>query len=320
MSNNHFDWSEIAFESKKPLRDLNAIFIAAPRELSPARFTQIVKTYLPKSNIILGIAKEEFIDGFEDQPQFKTLQQTVVQPIIDKVNNSTSAHKITTVSYLQRELVTILEKLKPSCTLFVNGSWKFSFHTLPVYYHLVNNKIAYDLISPFTDSDEAKVYEQQATKQIKTTVPKATISEAHMIKVAQDVSKQSFDYGFQTGVVLGKKTGKGYEYIEQGFNKVLPYQTYALHYGSTREIHFSPSQDLNHYDTIHAEMDLLVKLQRSGVSLKNTTLFINLLPCPNCARTLSTTGISEFVYQIDHSNGYALDLLEKSGKTVRRIV
>lgn len=320
MKSSHVDWSDIAYESKKPLRDLKAIFIAAPREISTARFTQIIKTYLPQANIILGISKEPYIDGFEGQPQFSTLQQSSIQLIIDKVNTSSSKHTITTVSYLQRELIQILEKLKPRYTLFVNGSWKFSFHTLPVYYHLVNNKIAYELISPFVSTDEAQAYEARVEKDMKLSLPKSFVDEKEVLDFAQTVAKQSFDYGFQTGVVLAGKSTKGYGYIEHGFNKVVPYQAYALHHGSSREIHFSPSQDLNHYDTIHAEMDLLVKLQRSGVALKNTALFINLLPCPNCARTLSTTDISEIVYQIDHSNGYALDLLEKSGKTVRRIV
>jgi hypothetical protein len=35
---------------------------------------------------------------------------------------------------------------------------------------------------------------------------------------------------------------------------------------------------------------------------------------------LSETDIEEFVYSIDHSEGYAIKLLEAAGKKVRRIV
>ncbi len=75
-----FDWSNLAFASKKPLRDLAAIFIAAPREISAERFAQLVKEYLPKGNIVLGLAKEKFIDGFDCQPQFRTLQMNPAAP------------------------------------------------------------------------------------------------------------------------------------------------------------------------------------------------------------------------------------------------
>jgi len=35
---------------------------------------------------------------------------------------------------------------------------------------------------------------------------------------------------------------------------------------------------------------------------------------------LSQTDIAEFVYQEDHSDGYAIKMLELAGKKVRRIV
>jgi deoxycytidylate deaminase len=44
------------------------------------------------------------------------------------------------------------------------------------------------------------------------------------------------------------------------------------------------------------------------------------MPCPACARMLSQTDIEEFVYSIDHSEGYAVKMLEAAGKKVRRIV
>ncbi len=320
MNSNDYDWSDLAFESKKPLSGLKATFIAAPREISAARFTQLVKEYLPTGNIILGIAKEPYIDDFTDQPQFKTLKQSDIQSVVDKVNSSASPHKITILRYFQRDLISIIEKIKPNQAIFINGSWHYSFHTLPIYYALTNHHIPYALVSPFIDESEARLYENIISKQIKLPNQTLFTDEQQIMDAVNVVAKSSFDYGFQTGVVLARKTKNGYEFITSSRNRVLPYQTYAMHHGASREINFSPPNDLNHYDTIHAEMEMLVKAQKEKIDLKGTTLFINLMPCPTCARVLCTTDIDEYAYVNDHSNGYAVGLFQKCGKKVKRII
>ena len=83
--------------------------------------------------------------------------------------------------------------------------------------------------------------------------------------------------------------------------------------------HVTVVHDINYYDTIHAEMYLLIKALEQKVDLGSTTLFINLLPCATCARTLSQTDIAEVVYVNNHSDGYATKLLQDSGKTVRQV-
>lgn len=320
MNTYDFDWSDLAFGSKKPLNELRATFIAAPRELSAARFTELVKTYLPHGNILLGIAKEPFVDGFDGQPQFKTLQLKTVAPIIDKVHRSSSPHKIYVINYLQRELPFMLRKLKIRRAVFINGSWHTSFHLTPTYYTLVNRQIPYELISPFTDETEAKAYAQRfATRELQPPSD-ALHTPEEMLKQAEAYAKLSFDHTFQTGVALGKKVKQKYKLLAATYNAVVPYQTYAMHYGASRETHFSPANDLNHYDTNHAEVALILQAQKQHIDLKNTTLFINLMPCPTCARMLSQSDISHFVYQHDHSDGYALKVLEAAGKHVERKV
>lgn len=318
MTSTAFDWSDLAFGSKKPIRDLRAIFIAAPRAISAARFVQLLKSYLPEGNIVVGIAKEEYIDGFNGQPQFKTLRREAIQPIIDKVNAAKPPHGIVTLEYFQRELPFVVEKLKFKKALFINGSWKHLFHSRPEFYTLVNRHIPYQLISPFTSETEALEYTQQY--DVPFEHPRGIFNEIEMLAHADNAAAHSFDYGFQTGVALGKKTGDGYDYITSSFNKVVPYQTYALHYGASRETNFSPMHDLNHYDAIHAEVGLLVAAQKQNLDLADTTVFINLLPCPSCARMFIETDIAEFIYREDHSEGYAIKMLELAGKKVRRVV
>jgi len=313
----NLDWSELAFGSKKPINSLKAVFIAAPRELSAKRFTQLVKTYLPQGNIVLGLAKEPFVVGLEDQIQFKMLQQSAVQAIINKVNAASPNHKIYTITYFQRELVFILEKLSFKKVVFINGSWRQPFHTLPPFFVLASKRVDYELTSPFTDEAEAIGYAKEYGQ--KPPEPKGLFGASDMMQLAGQAAKRSFDNGFQTGVTLGRKKGAAYEFIAWAFNTVVPYQTYAWHFGAAREKHFAPMHDTNYYDTVHAEVALIIQAQKRGLDLHGTTLFINLLPCPHCSRMFTQTDIAEFVYIHDHSGGYGFNLLTQSGKKVTRM-
>jgi len=316
-----FDWNELAFASKKPLKELKATFIAAPRELSKPRFKQLVKELLPSGNLLLGIAKEDYVLGFEDQPQFKTLRQKEVQKIINSVNQSKSQHKIYTLHYFQRELVPIVSKIACKRVVFINGSWQYTFHNSAIFYELTSLQIPFKLVSAFVDETDAKAYE----KKVKSAFPpakntKSTFVEAGLLDIADTTAKRSFDYSFQTGAVLAKKAGRSYRLLATSYNKVVPFETYAMLYGASREVNFSPPHDLNHYDTVHAEVELILMALRDRIDLAGTSLFINLLPCPTCARMLCDTAIAEVVYRNDHSDGYAVKLLEKAGKKVRRVV
>ena len=314
----NFDWNDLAFGSKKPLNELNAIFIAAPREMSTKRLNQIVKTYLPQGNIVLGVAKEDYVLGLEDQPQFKMLQLADAEKLAAKVNAARLPHKIATLSYFQRDFKYILQKLDFKQVLLVTGSWKHVFHSLPAYYVLATRKTPFEMISPFASEQEAYEYETSVP------LPELPIGEQfttkQMLELAHKASLGSYDNGFQTGVTLGRKKGSKYELLAATFNRVVPFQTYAWHYGASREQNFSPMHDLNHYDTVHAEVELIIKAQKEKLDLHGTTLFINLLPCPMCARMFTETDIAEFVYREDHSDGYGATMLQKAGKKVTRIV
>ena len=320
----NFDWSQLAFASKKPLRELQATFIAAPRELSAKRFGQLVKEYLPQGNIVLGLAKEPYVDGLEDQPQFRMLGDQTVQPVIDKVAASATKHKVYSLSYLQRELPYILEKVAFRQVLLVNGSWHHSFHLSPSYYVLASQRTPFTYISPFVDEAEAQAFEATLTKEITASLPPlptSPIGDQAMLELANAMGKQSYDYTTQTGVALAKPAagGKSYRLVATAYSRVVPYQTYAWHHGSSREQHFSPPNDLNFYDTNHAEVNLLLAAVRQGIKLADTSLFINLLPCPTCGRMLAQTDITEVVYHLDHSDGYTFGVLEAAGKKIRRI-
>lgn len=169
------------------------IFIAAPRELSARRFTEIVKHYLPKGNIVLGISEEEYVVGFEDQPHFKMLSQETVQPTIDKVAQSSSPNKIYTLTYSQNDLTSVVAHLSEGQrVLLVNGSWKYAFHNLPAYQVLTENNVPIKFISPFVDVDEAKAYDESRKPFVELPERGALLTEQQMFQAAEDASHQSY--------------------------------------------------------------------------------------------------------------------------------
>jgi tRNA(Arg) A34 adenosine deaminase TadA len=323
-----FDWADLAFASKKPVNQLNATFIVAPRELSVTRIKQLLKQYLPQGHLVLGISKEDHVLGLENQPAFRMLQISIIDIYKRKLNTTTTGPKLYTLTYSQRDLPYLLDKLDFQKIVLINGSWYRAFHLRPEYYKIAERHLPYEMISPFADESEAKAYattHQPPAPKLPTSPQTAT----QMLALANAAAVQSFDSaGFQIGVALGRRITPAagqtaeplYQPLATTFNPVVPYQTYAMHHGASRERHFSPMNDLNHYDTNHAEVELIIQAARTSLDLRGTTLFINLLPCPTCARMLSQTDIAEFIYTTDHSAGYAITMLEAAGKTIKRII
>jgi tRNA(Arg) A34 adenosine deaminase TadA len=314
-----FDWGELAFGSKKPVSQLRATFIMAPRTMSKKRLAQLIKTYLPQGNIVLGIAKEPYVAGLEGQPQFTMLTLEEALPIADKVNAAGLTQRIALLRYNQRDIAFLLEKLDFARVVLVNGSWYRAFHLRPEFYTLTTRGIPFEKVSPFVAETEAKAY--PGTVKLSDIPTSGTFTAADMLALANRAGTHSYDSGgFQIGVSLGRKKGKAYELLATTHNTVVPYETYALHHGASREQNFSPTNDLNHYDTVHAEVAMVIKAGKEHIDLHDTTLFINLLPCPMCARMFTQTDIESFVYSQDHSSGYGLKMLERAGKHVTRMV
>lgn len=318
-----FDWGDLAFASKKPLRVLKATFIAAPREISAGRLTSLVKEYLKAGNVVLGISKEASVDGFDNQPQFKMLDAKLAKILSDKIAKAKIPHKLYLLSYSQRELQFILEKVPFERVILVNGSWKQSFHTTPSFYELAKHGQQPIFVSPFDNEAEAMQAADSYTRAITNNLALPSVgifTEQRLVQLAALSAKQSFDHTFQTGAALAKQSGEGYKLLLTAYNQIVPYETFAMHHGASREQFLSPPNDLNHYDTVHAEVQVVLSAGHKGIDLTDTTLFVNLLPCPVCSRILVLSGISEIVYQHDHSDGYAIRLLQKAGVTIRRLV
>lgn len=305
-------WGDFSDGDKQFFRGLKATFVLAPREMSQERVVQIVKSTLSKGPVLFGIAVEKYVNGFEGQRQFRTLDTTYVMQLAEKIALSSIPKKLYVLKYPQSEVNEVIRALRPRKAVVVRGSYLYAFHLSSTYALLEKRGIPFEYSSPFVDETEALRYLSE-NDNAKELLPTEGTKE-EMFDGVRLISKQSYDYSFQTGVVLAEKIRGKYRLIDAACNEVVPFQTYALHYGNAREIHHVEHQgNATHYDTIHAEMNLLVRSMQQQNDFKGKSLFINTMPCPNCARTLSKTGLKEVFYQNEHSSGYAKKLLERSG-------
>ena len=62
---------------------------------------------------------------------------------------------------------------------------------------------------------------------------------------------------------------------------------------------------------VHAEMNGILNYMGAGVDFNNSTLFVTLFPCPDCAKFLSQRGIKKVIYLSDKYNLTGKEFEEK---------
>lgn len=284
------------------------ILILGSRDISSKRIEQLTQQLISKRPVVWGCLAEEYISGLEDSPQFKTLSLTDLTHALKNIK-LTKNQQLDILQYSQEETVEIIKKILWSAVIGINGSWHRAFHYRDEYHALKKLHLPYKLVSSFVDETEARQYYEKIKPQLKSlkTLVGQKFSTDELLKLATQAGKNSFDYTFQTGAVLAKNG----RLLLWSHNAVVPYETYMLHAGASKEKQLTPPQDLNHFDTNHAEVELLLKALKQKLDLNDCTLYINLMPCPICARMLSRTSIKKIVCELNHSQGYGKKILRE---------
>lgn len=71
-------------------------------------------------------------------------------------------------------------------------------------------------------------------------------------------------------------------------------------------------------EVLHAELNCILKAAREGVSVRESTVYVTLSPCVQCAAMLAQSGVKRVVYEQLYRNTEGLDLLEKAGIVVEQ--
>jgi deoxycytidylate deaminase len=310
------DWNTISDKDKRRLKDKKKLtFLAGPIQMSQWRIRELISAYSP---LVFGSLKDEEIPGLEGSLQFQPLKESFLLQVLKRKVLRTQ--RLTFLKHFHKDTKYIIRELKPKKVLFMNGSWKGQIHYTSMYWEAVNRNIPVTLLSPFCSEQEAKRFERKMSIDITTFNKKMKkYSDSELLHIARKVRNASWDWIGQVGAVLAKN-GK---ILSVGFNRVLPYQAYQMHFGSLREKIFTPAQEMIETQmTNHAECEILEDVRRRKITLKGSTLYINLFPCPVCAKMLARSEISGIVYREDHNlgNDFGYKVLELSGKNIRRIV
>ncbi len=315
------EWETISDKNKSYLKNLKPIFILGGVRTTEKRLSFLVKNLIKQNkNVLIGVLKDKFINGFEGQEQFETQSFEDTKKIINKLETDFNK-KITILFYFQRNTKYILKDIDPSFVLIFNSSFKYAFHFTEIFYTLIKQKINYKLISPFFDKNEAlefdKYYKNILAKKAKKIQSfygkdKKDIDIKKLLLLEQSLS---FDHTFQTSLLFFQQN----KLIISAHNTIIPFSTHARHFGFLKEKNYSPPQDLNFYNTNHAEVNLLLKALENKFPLKNGEIYINLLPCPFCSRMLCKTGIKKVNFLYDHSNQYAQDLFKNCKIKIEKI-
>lgn len=78
--------------------------------------------------------------------------------------------------------------------------------------------------------------------------------------------------------------------IAIGYNGSPPGQPHCIDSGCIKDITHRCIR------TIHAEINVILMAARYGISTEGTTMYCTTVPCPNCAKLLTNSGIVKIVY------------------------
>lgn len=228
-----------------------------------------------------------FILGKSITQEFRPLQKDIraLEPeqIVDSIKALKLAKK---VEVLEAEG---LEKLELKSVIMPD---EVICHTIANRYFSKAN-VKFDSI--FLRWDSKKSLEPMPIKEDEI-VTKASLHKGLMAQAKKEGQK-SADWWRQVGAVITK----GKEVLLTGHNQHLPSEQQSNIDGDPRA-DFHKGEHIDKSTAIHAEAGLIAQAAKEGISLANTSIYVSTFPCPNCAKLIAGSGITELYFQ----DGYGM--------------
>lgn len=115
-------------------------------------------------------------------------------------------------------------------------------------------------------------------------------------EIAQTIAKRSYAKRKQVGAIAVKDRN----IIAFGYNGTV----------TGADNNCEDSNGETKPEVLHAELNLICKCAKSGISLDGATIYITLSPCLNCAKLILQCGIKEVIYTREHSNQDGVHFLD----------
>ena len=64
---------------------------------------------------------------------------------------------------------------------------------------------------------------------------------------------------------------------------------------------------------IHAEQNAIIQAAYSGVSIKDSVIYVSAQPCVLCAKMIINSGIKKIIFKGDYPDELAMSMLEEAG-------
>lgn len=128
------------------------------------------------------------------------------------------------------------------------------------------------------------------------------------ITVAKEAAKMSHAVRSKVGCVIVKD------------NNILSYGFNGMPSGMSNVCEDTlPNGELvTKKETLHAELNSVIKAAKQGIEIKGSTVYITLSPCFNCSVILLQVGIKKVVYQEEYRDLSGIDFLRKNGVEVEK--
>ena len=140
--------------------------------------------------------------------------------------------------------------------------------------------------------------------------------DEYFMDIVRDVATRSTCRRRKVGAILVKDK----RIIATGYNGGPTGLAHCLEIGCLREQLGIPSgQQHELCRGVHAEQNAIIQAARYGVHTDGRVLYCTTQPCVQCTKMLLNAGVTEIVFSEGYPDGLALQLLEESGITVRKL-
>lgn len=140
--------------------------------------------------------------------------------------------------------------------------------------------------------------------------------DEYFMAIVDDVATRSTCCRRRVGAILVKDK----RVIATGYNGGPTGLAHCLDIGCLRQKLGIPSgQQHELCRGVHAEQNAIIQAARYGVHTDGSILYCTTQPCAQCTKMLLNAGVTEIVFREGYPDGLALELLNESQITFRKI-
>lgn len=137
--------------------------------------------------------------------------------------------------------------------------------------------------------DEKNVNSSTAVKYDRASIDPF---DRKMCAAAANEAEKSSDWWRHVGAVVAK----GGEVIFSAHNHHVPSEYTPYAQGDPRDVVAAGTLNLV-YTSLHAEQTIVARAAQKGISLEGTSMYLNVFPCPLCAKLMAYAGIKKCFFK-----------------------